>query len=135
MGLWYDEHYKDQIRFGLKIKQTLMSLLSLRLPGWDPERTLRAMLPFVGWMFHPFCVTVCMIFVVSSWLVLGANLEVFRSKLPEFQSFFGWPNLIVQPHSAWYSPAASLAPYTRQIDDLARFLRGEQPDGVIPGGS
>ena len=77
-----------------KIKQTMMSLLSLRLPGWDPERTLRGMLPFVSWLFHPFVATLCIIFVVSSWLVLGANLEVFRSKLPEFQSFFGWPNLM-----------------------------------------
>ncbi len=77
-----------------KIKQTLMSLLSLRLPGWDPERTLRGMIPFVSWLFHPICATLCIIFVISSWLVLGANLEVFRSKLPEFQSFFGWPNLM-----------------------------------------
>ncbi len=77
-----------------KIKQTFMSLLSLRLPGWDPERTLQAMLPFVRWMFHPFVASICMIFVVSSWLVLGANLEDFRGKLPEFQSFFGWPNLM-----------------------------------------
>lgn len=77
-----------------KIKQTAMSLLSLRLPGWDPERTLRTLQPFVAWMFHPFFATICMLFVVSSWLVLGANLEVFRSKLPEFQSFFGWPNLM-----------------------------------------
>ena len=30
------------------------------------------------------------------------------------------------------SPAASLAPYTRQIEDLARFLRGEEPVGLIP---
>jgi len=77
-----------------KIQQTFMSLLSLRLPGWDPERTLRAMHPFVSWLFHPFIVAVCMMFVISSWLVLGANLEVFRGKLPEFQSFFGWPNLM-----------------------------------------
>ena len=77
-----------------KIKQTMMSLLSLRLPGWDPERTLRMLLPFVSWLFQPFCVTICVIFVISAWLVLGANLEVFRGKLPEFQSFFGWPNLM-----------------------------------------
>lgn len=77
-----------------KIKQGFMSLLSLRLPGWDPERTLQAIHPFVAWMFHPFFATICMVFVVSSWLVLGANLEEFRSKLPEFQSFFGWPNLM-----------------------------------------
>lgn len=77
-----------------KIKQTLMSLLSLRLPGWDPEITLHKLHPFISWMFHPAAVTVCMMFVVSSWLVLGANLEEFRARLPEFQSFFGWPNLI-----------------------------------------
>lgn len=77
-----------------KIKQTLMSLLSLRLPGWDPERTLHRMHPFVSWIFHPVAVTICMMFVVSSWLVLGANLDEFHGRLPEFQSFFGWPNLI-----------------------------------------
>ena len=77
-----------------KVKQTLMSLLSLRLPGWDPERTLHRLHPFVRWLFHPFVSTVCMVFVVSSWLVLGANLELFRGGLPEFQSFFGWPNLM-----------------------------------------
>ncbi len=77
-----------------KIKQTLMSLLSLRLPGWDPEITLHRMHPFVSWIFHPLAVAICMTFVVSSWLVLGSNLEEFRGRLPEFQSFFGWPNLI-----------------------------------------
>jgi putative peptide zinc metalloprotease protein len=77
-----------------KIKQTLMSLLSLRLPGWDPEATLKKLHPFVSWLFHPTAVTICMMFVVSSWLVLGANLDEFQSRLPEFQSFFGWPNLI-----------------------------------------
>jgi len=77
-----------------KIKQTLMSLLSLRLPGWDPETTLHRMHPYIAWIFHPAAVTICMMFVVSSWLVLAANLEEFHGRLPEFQSFFGWPNLI-----------------------------------------
>ena len=77
-----------------KIKQTLMSLLYLRLPGWDPERTLKFLHPFFAWVFHPAAVSICLIFVVSAWLLLGANLEQFRGRLPEFQSFFGWPNLI-----------------------------------------
>ncbi|MCA9063506.1 MAG: hypothetical protein KDA96_10620 [Planctomycetaceae bacterium] len=79
-----------------KIKQTLMSLLYLRLPGWDPERTLRWMYSFppVRGLFHPVVVTLCMLFVVSAWLVLGANLEEFHRRLPGFQTFFGWPNLI-----------------------------------------
>lgn len=77
-----------------KIKQTLMSLLYLRLPGWDPERTLRWLYPWTRWMFHPAVVTCCLLFVASGWLLLAANLEEFRSRLPEFQSFFGWPNLM-----------------------------------------
>ncbi|MFN8709239.1 MAG: HlyD family efflux transporter periplasmic adaptor subunit [Planctomyces sp.] len=77
-----------------KFKQTLMSLMYLRLPGWDPERTLRYMKPLLAWMFHPVSATVCLLFVCSAWLLLGANLDQFRGRLPEFQSFFGWPNLI-----------------------------------------
>ena len=65
--------------------------------------------------------------------IAGAAIDVFPVEPPPAdEPAFGWPNLVVQPHSAWYSPEASLAPYTRQIDDLARFLRGEEPVGLIP---
>ncbi len=66
-------------------------------------------------------------------VIAGAAIDVFPHEPPPAdEPAFRWPNLIVQPHSAWYSPEASLAPYTRQIEDLARFLRGERPIGVIP---
>lgn len=66
-------------------------------------------------------------------VIAGAAIDVFPVEPPPGdEPAFGWPNLIVQPHSAWYSPEASLKPYTRQIDDLARFLRGEEPIGLIP---
>lgn len=66
-------------------------------------------------------------------VIAGAAIDVYPVEPPRADDpAFGWPNLIVQPHAAWYSPAASLAPYTRQIDDLARFLRGEEPLCVIP---
>jgi putative peptide zinc metalloprotease protein len=77
-----------------KIKQTLMSLMYLRLPGWDPERTLRFLKPLMAWMYHPTAAVICLLFVSSAWLLLGANLDQFKGRLPEFQSFFGWPNLI-----------------------------------------
>ena len=77
-----------------KLKQTLMSLLYLRLPGWDPERTLRWMYPLLTWMFWKPVVYIIVLFVISAWLMLGAQFDEFQSRLPEFQSFFGWPNLI-----------------------------------------
>ncbi|HIE97773.1 MAG TPA: HlyD family efflux transporter periplasmic adaptor subunit [Planctomycetes bacterium] len=77
-----------------KIKQTFMSLLYLRLPGWDPERTLQWIYPYLAWMFWKPLVWTCMLFVTTAWLMLGAQFDEFQSRLPEFQSFFGWPNLI-----------------------------------------
>lgn len=77
-----------------KTKQALMSLLYLRLPGWDPEATLRWMYPYLKWIFWKPIVWVTVAFVVSAWLMLGANFDEFQSRLPEFQSFFGWPNLM-----------------------------------------
>lgn len=77
-----------------KLKQTLMSLMYLRLPGWDPEATLRWMYPYFKWVFWKPVVWMCVLFCASAWLMLGAQFEEFQSRLPEFQSFFGWPNLI-----------------------------------------
>lgn len=77
-----------------KFKQKLMSLLYFRLPGWDPERTLQWLHPKVKWLWHPVVIFLCASFVVSAWLLLAVNFETFRSKLPEFEQFFGWPNLM-----------------------------------------
>ena len=85
---------KRRVERRKKIKQTLKSLLYLRLPGWDPEQLLVAMLPFVSWVFRPWAVALTWTFVAVSWLALGANLAAFSRELPEFQQFFGWPNLL-----------------------------------------
>lgn len=77
-----------------KMKQALMSIMYLRLPGWDPEATLRWMYPYTKFLFWKPFVWTTMLFVISAWLMLGANFDEFQSRLPEFQSFFGWPNLM-----------------------------------------
>ncbi|MFM8611508.1 MAG: NAD(P)-dependent oxidoreductase [Actinomycetota bacterium] len=65
--------------------------------------------------------------------IAGAAIDVLPTEPPGPDELaLGWPNLVLQPHASWYSPAASLAPYRRQIDDLARVLRGERPQGQIP---
>ena len=77
-----------------KVRQTLMNPLYLRLPGWDPEKTLQRIEPWFGWMFTKPAAIVLMLFVVSSWVFLGIRFDEIRQRLPEFQQFFGWPNLI-----------------------------------------
>jgi putative peptide zinc metalloprotease protein len=77
-----------------KFFNTLKSLLYLRLPGWDPESTLRVIYPFFKWMFTPFGVFLWAAIVLTSWTMLGVEFEAFRSELPKFQQFFAWPNLL-----------------------------------------
>ena len=77
-----------------KTKQALMSLMYLRLPGWDPEATLKWMYPYTKFLYWKPFVWFTMTVVIVAWLMLGANFDEFQSRLPEFQSFFGWPNLM-----------------------------------------
>lgn len=77
-----------------KIKNTLRSFLYLKVPGWDPERTLAWLYPFVRWMFRPTVAFLCIALVVSSWVLLAVQFDRFHRTMPEFKQFFGWPNLL-----------------------------------------
>ena len=83
---------KDNFR--KKIWQTMRSLLYLRLPGWDPETTLTFIQPFFGWLFKPWGLILMLLFCVASWVNLGMRFNDFTAQIPEFQQFFGWPNLM-----------------------------------------
>jgi putative peptide zinc metalloprotease protein len=77
-----------------KAFSTLTNILSLRLPGWDPDSFLAKLVPWTRWMFHPVTAVVAILFVSSSWLLLAIQFRAFQAGLPAFNQFFGWPNLI-----------------------------------------
>ena len=77
-----------------KILNAARNLLYIRLPGWDPERGLTAMYPWFRWMFRPWAVSLAVVLVVAAWALLAVQFDRFVSRLPEFQQFFGWPNLL-----------------------------------------
>ena len=77
-----------------KILSSLRNIMYLRLPGWDPEQSLVKLYPYTRWLFNPWVVLTCLVFVASAWLLVLINFDTFQRKLPEFQRFFGWPNLI-----------------------------------------
>ena len=74
------------------------NILYLRLPGWDPETTLSWMLPFFGWIFSPIGMFLWFLIVVSASSLLLVQFDEFQQRLPEFQQFFGWQNLL----SMWF---------------------------------
>jgi putative peptide zinc metalloprotease protein len=77
-----------------QIKSTAMNILSLRLPGWDPESTLARLYPLVRWLFRPEFLAIQLVIVAVAYILLASQFDTFRTKLPEFKQFFGWPNLI-----------------------------------------
>ncbi|MCH7989218.1 MAG: hypothetical protein IID46_08720 [Planctomycetes bacterium] len=85
------EHRKTKKK---KFTSLFKNILYLRLPGWDPEPTLRWLYPLTRWMFHPWAVFFTLLFVTSAYVLLAVEFDQFYSQLPEFQQFFGWPNLI-----------------------------------------
>jgi D-3-phosphoglycerate dehydrogenase / 2-oxoglutarate reductase len=42
-----------------------------------------------------------------------------------------WPRTIINPHSAWYSPQSSGAPYRMAAEAVAAVLEGREPVGVV----
>lgn len=84
-----DRHNK---RWWQQFWQGVRNILSLRLPGWNPDRLLLAMLPWTRWIYHPVTVSILTLIVVSQWLVIAFEFREFRRRLPEMESFFAWPN-------------------------------------------
>ena len=72
----------------------LRNVLFIRLPGWDPERSLRFLYPLVRWMFTPFAFLSAMVLVVSAWGFLLTHADEFHRQLPAFAEFFTWPNVV-----------------------------------------
>ncbi len=76
-----------------KIRQAVMNPLYIRLPGWDPDRTLAWMAQWFGWLFHPVTVVLFLLIDVASLIFLAVRFDDISARLPEFQQFFAWPNL------------------------------------------
>lgn len=78
-----------------KIWAAVRNVLFIKLPGWDPQRLLDVLYPFVRWSFRPLVLGLCGLFVVAMWILLGINFAELESKIPTFQQFFGWPNILL----------------------------------------
>ncbi|NLX96652.1 MAG: hemolysin D [Rhodopirellula sp.] len=75
-----------------EILGALSNVLCIRFKGFDPERFLIWLYPKVKWFFQPATMICCLIFALSALLLVLAEFDVFRSKLPGFYQFFSVHN-------------------------------------------
>ena len=72
----------------------MSSIIALRLPGWDPETFLNWLYPKCRWMFSKWFTFVIGVTCLLALALVLSNFELFLSKLPDFQSFFAFDNIL-----------------------------------------
>jgi putative peptide zinc metalloprotease protein len=77
-----------------KATQLLMSVMSLRFPGVDPEPFLNWLYPKVRFLFWRSTTIACVGLMIAAAILVFSNLNEFYSKLPEFNQFFNVRNIL-----------------------------------------
>src|SRR5262245_3635826 len=68
---------------------SLTNILSLRFKGVDPERFFNFVYPYIRWFFTVPAMVCCILLALSALTLVIVQFDIFRSRLPDFQSFFG----------------------------------------------
>ncbi len=68
------------------------NILCIRFKGFDPERILNWLYPYVRWVFSPLAVFACCVLALSAGTLVLVQFEDFRAKLPSFYQFFSIHN-------------------------------------------
>jgi D-3-phosphoglycerate dehydrogenase / 2-oxoglutarate reductase len=62
----------------------------------------------------------------------GCALDVLSHEPPaDDEPELGWPRTLINPHAAWYSPAAANEPYRRAGEAVAAVLSGREPADAL----
>jgi putative peptide zinc metalloprotease protein len=86
------EHRNKRIR--TEWMQTLTNILYIKLPVFDPEKLLRRMLPWLWWIFTRTFLFASIAFMASAALLVLTHFETFYSRLPSFESYFVFKNVV-----------------------------------------
>ena len=73
----------------------MSNILFLRFKGFDPERILNALYPWVRWFFSVPAIICCTLLASAALTLVIVQFDVFQSRLPSFQSFFAAQNWLL----------------------------------------
>src|SRR3990172_1536418 len=73
---------------------TLANILSVRFKGIDPERILNFLDPYTRWFFTMPAMICCILFALAALTLVSVQFDVFRTRLPDFHTFFDAQNLL-----------------------------------------
>ena len=73
-----------------------------------------------------------MIEALKSGLISAAGLDVVENEPEVPPELLTMENVIVTPHTAWYSVEAEIEDRTRSTEEVLRVIRGEPPQNPVP---
>ncbi|MEN6404973.1 MAG: hemolysin D [Thermoguttaceae bacterium] len=68
------------------------NILCIRFKGFDPERALTRIYPWVRWFFSPTAVAACLLLALFALTLVTVEFDRFYAKLPDFHQFFSVHN-------------------------------------------
>ncbi len=88
-------HQRRGERRRKEILGAMSNILFLRFRGFDPERILNALYPWVRWFFSVPAIICCILLTSAALTLVIVQFDVFQSRLPSFQSFFAAQNWLL----------------------------------------
>jgi putative peptide zinc metalloprotease protein len=77
-----------------ELMQTLTNILYIKLPVLDPDRLLKNMTAWLGWIFSTGFFLLSLVLMVSAVMLVATHFDTFRSKLPDYHSFFQFKTIV-----------------------------------------
>src|SRR3954468_25023184 len=71
-----------------ELMQTVTNILYIKIPIFDPERILKWMLGYLGWIFSLWFFLLSCLFMGAAILLVATHFETFLAKLPSYHEFF-----------------------------------------------
>jgi putative peptide zinc metalloprotease protein len=68
--------------------QAFTNILYIKIPIFDPERILKWMLGYVGWIFSLWFFVLSVLFMLAAALLVLTHFDTFRAKIPDYHEFF-----------------------------------------------
>ena len=73
----------------------LANVLCIRFKGFDPERFLNWLYPWVNWFYSPAAVFACILFGLSALTLVMVQFPTVMNRLPAFHEFFNFQNALL----------------------------------------
>jgi putative peptide zinc metalloprotease protein len=73
--------------------QVLTNILYIKIPVFDPDKTLTRMLPYLRWIYTYWFMGVSIAVMLAAVALVLTHFEAFRDKLPSYHEFFSFKNL------------------------------------------